>query len=426
MAVLSQVVATTGVAASAAFLIGQATSNDVVVNAIPFEKAAAFVGVTGTTAAISMLVGAGLILLLTLSNQGLDKDGKAVSGLNFGPSLLAMKGWFGSKKVAGDIKEYLDLHDDRNGGVETRNKNYMKMVNHYYNLVTDFYEYGWGKSFHFGRRHAGESFDASLARHEYWLGFQGGFRPGMKVIDVGCGVGGPMRAIARFTGANIIGINNNAYQIEKGRKQNKEAHLDDQCDFIQTDFMHLTSHLPAESIDGAYAIEATCHAPDKTACFRQIYEVLKPGATFVAYEWVMTDKYDPSNPVHRQAKKAIEEGDSLPDIAKGEDVIRALKEAGFEVDMAEDVGVVSGENNVSWYATIENKGLSLQNFRSSRLGTMCTTAMLYVLEGLGIAPKGSLHTHNMLLTALVGLRAGGQLGIFTPMYFFRARKPVRK
>ena len=29
----------------------------------------------------------------------------------------------------------------------------MKMVNHYYNLVTDFYEYGWGKSFHFARRH---------------------------------------------------------------------------------------------------------------------------------------------------------------------------------------------------------------------------------------------------------------------------------
>ncbi len=27
-----------------------------------------------------------------------------------------------------------------------------------------------------------------------------GLRPGMKVMDVGCGVGGPMREIARFSG----------------------------------------------------------------------------------------------------------------------------------------------------------------------------------------------------------------------------------
>ena len=43
------------------------------------------------------------------------------------------------------------------------------MVNDYYDLVTDFYEYGWGQSFHFAPRHKGESFEASLVRHELYL-----------------------------------------------------------------------------------------------------------------------------------------------------------------------------------------------------------------------------------------------------------------
>ncbi len=33
-----------------------------------------------------------------------------------------------------------------------------------------------------------------------------------QVLDVGCGIGGPLRAISGFTGAAVIGVNNNAYQ----------------------------------------------------------------------------------------------------------------------------------------------------------------------------------------------------------------------
>jgi len=33
-----------------------------------------------------------------------------------------------------------------------------------------------------------------------------GAKPGMRILDVGCGVGGPARSIARFSGAKIVGI----------------------------------------------------------------------------------------------------------------------------------------------------------------------------------------------------------------------------
>lgn len=38
-------------------------------------------------------------------------------------------------------------------------------------------------------------------------------------------VGGPMREIARFSGATITGINNNAYQIERLTSFNKNTGL---------------------------------------------------------------------------------------------------------------------------------------------------------------------------------------------------------
>ena len=53
--------------------------------------------------------------------------------------------------------------------VEKRKERYADMVNHFYNLVTDFYEWGWGQSFHFAYQLKGESFKEAIARHEYFL-----------------------------------------------------------------------------------------------------------------------------------------------------------------------------------------------------------------------------------------------------------------
>ena len=42
--------------------------------------------------------------------------------------------------------------------------------------------------------------------------------PGMKVLDVGCGIGGPMKEIAKFVDCNVVGLNINPYQLQKGRE----------------------------------------------------------------------------------------------------------------------------------------------------------------------------------------------------------------
>ena len=59
----------------------------------------------------------------------------------------------------------------------------------------------------------------------------------MKVLDVGCGVGGPAREIAKFTDAHITGLNNNDYQIARATQYAYKEGLEKQLTFVKGDFM---------------------------------------------------------------------------------------------------------------------------------------------------------------------------------------------
>ena len=325
-------------------------------------------------------------------------------------------------RVHGAINEYLDFHDESTGGdVQARKTGYTTMINHYYDLVTDFYEHGWAKSFHFAPRFNKESFDASLARSEHFFALKLGLAPGMKVLDVGCGVGGPMRTIARFSGATIEGVNNNDYQLTKVSEYNKEAGLADLCSGFKGDFMNL--EVADGTYDAAYAFEATCHAPDKVGVFKEIYRTLKPGASFAGYEWCMTDAFDPSNAEHQRIKKGIEEGDSLPDIATIPEMLDALRAAGFEVIESHNAADVC-DPETPWYLPLVGETSSLLAVRRGRVGRFLARRLIRTVEALRIAPKGSAEVSKMLGAAAEALIAGGEADIFTPNYFFLARRPA--
>ena len=59
------------------------------------------------------------------------------------------------------------------------------------------------------------------------------------------------------------------------------------------------------SFDGAYAIEAICHAEDLLKVYRQIFRVLKPGARYTDCSWCLTDEYDQQNPLHQTIKHKV-------------------------------------------------------------------------------------------------------------------------
>lgn len=320
--------------------------------------------------------------------------------------------------VLSAVEKYEKYHVCYGGDEEERKANYSDMVNKYYDLVTSFYEFGWGESFHFAPRFKGESLRESIKRHEHFLALQLGLKPGQKVLDVGCGIGGPLREIARFSSTSVTGLNNNEYQISRGKELNRIAGVDRTCDFVKGDFMKMP--FPDNIYDAVYAIEATCHAPDAYGCYSEIYRVLKPGQRFAAYEWCMTDSFDPHNQEHQKIKAEIEIGDGLPDIRLTGQCIDALTKAGFEVIWSKDLAVGSP---VPWYLPLDTSHFSLSSFRLTAAGRFFTKNMVKALEFVGLAPKGSQRVQDFLEKAAEGLVEGGRKEIFTPLFFFVARKP---
>ena len=323
--------------------------------------------------------------------------------------------------VASAARSYERVYgSDEAGSLEQRKTAYEDLTNKYYDLVTDFYEYGWGKSFHFAPRASNESFAESLARHEQNLAQRLALRPGMRVADMGCGVGGPLREIARFSGTTIVGVNNNEYQLERARTLTDEAGLGHLAEFLKCDFMRMDA--PDESFDAAYAIEATVHAPSKVGCYGEVFRVLKPGGCFAAYEYCMTGRFDPNNPRHRRIKSDLETGGALPDIAAPHQIDEALRQVGFELLESRDLTENAGPG-IPWYQPLAGSRFSFASFRSSGAGRMATHGALQLLEALGVVPKGSVRVHGLLNLCATAMVASGRLGIFTPMYFVHARKP---
>ncbi|KAG0614044.1 hypothetical protein M758_6G147300 [Ceratodon purpureus] len=238
-------------------------------------------------------------------------------------------GVLAKEEVLNSTDAYEKYHSFHGGDEDARKMNYTDMVNKYYDLANSFYEYGWGQSYHFANRWRGESLRESIKRHEHFLALHLQLKPGMKVLDVGCGIAGPAREIALFSGASVTGLNNNDTQIARAKVLTKQAGLEHLLDYVKADFMKMP--IADNAYDAVYTIEASCHAPDPVACYTEIKRVLKPGQLFAGYEWCLTDAYNPENKDHKRIKEEIELGNGLPDIRSTRQVLDALKAAGFEV-----------------------------------------------------------------------------------------------
>ncbi|KAH7103525.1 S-adenosyl-L-methionine-dependent methyltransferase [Auriculariales sp. MPI-PUGE-AT-0066] len=312
---------------------------------------------------------------------------------------------------------------------ENRLTNYTDVINGYYDGATELYEYAWAQSFHFSRFYKGEGFIQSLARHEHYLAAQMDLKPGMRVLDVGCGVGGPAREIAQFTHANIVGVNNNDFQIARARKYTAQSGLSDQVTFVKGDFMKLVETFGENSFDAVYAIEATVHAPSFEGIYGEILKVLRPGGVFGVYEWVMTDRWDPSIPLHKEIAHGIEVGDGIPEMRNIHSCRTAFNSVGFEVLHEEDLA--ERPDPIPWYYPLEGDIWKAQTawdyftvWRMSWSGKVVTHHALKLMETIGLVPKGTWQVGETLKIAGDNLVHGGQLKLFSPMFLIVGRKPT--
>ncbi|CAF0954097.1 unnamed protein product [Didymodactylos carnosus] len=322
-----------------------------------------------------------------------------------------------NEEVLKQVNEYKSFYDTDGKETTTKRKdNYTDLVVDYYSLATDFYEYGWGRSFHFANRFKGETLQESIQRHESYLALRLNLKAGQKVLDIGCGIGGPLRRIANLSGGHITGLTISNYQIQRAKAIGIPAN----CSFVQGDFMKIP--FEDSTFDHTYVIEAVCHAPDKAKCFSEVFRILKPGGYFIGYDWCLTDSFDQQNPQHIETKKLIEEGNALPELRTMKELVSDLRSVGF---MIEEADILKSE--VLWYLPLKGESiLSINGFRSSNIGRWLTKNSVWLMEKSGFAAKGSLDTLGVLEKAAQGLIRGGESEIFTPYFFFLAQRPHQK
>ena len=246
----------------------------------------------------------------------------------------------------------------------------------------------------------------------------------MRILDVGCGVGGPAREMCRFIGAKITGINSNQYQIS--RAQAYSNGMQPPIEFCHGDFMNMP--FLEGSFDAVYAFAATCHAPSLSGVYTEIYRVLKPGGVFGVSEWVLTNQYDSSIPEHRNIREGIEYGNGIANMPLEKDALAAIEAAGFVLEYCEDAA--NNTDIVPWYYPVAGDWAHLQRlsdiflvFRVTWLGLLLIHGFLFLLETIGLLPEGTKRAADVLAAAGKHLTEGGKKGIFSPTYVMVARKP---
>ncbi|KAJ3301912.1 Delta(24)-sterol C-methyltransferase [Kappamyces sp. JEL0829] len=275
------------------------------------------------------------------------------------------------------------------------------------------------------------TFAQCLSRHEDFLALKLGLGPGQICVDVGCGVGGPLREIAKFTGATVVGLNNNDYQVKRCQYLAQKTGLADLCRAVKGNFEDMP--FEKETFDAAYAIEATCHARDLKNPYGEVFRVLKPGGKFACYEWLVTPEYDETNPTHKEIIWNLEQGNSIPKLQSYEACIQALKDVGFEViehyDLADPKSLRVRSSQDPWHTPLKGSyGLSIDEisrWKMTPIGRFITDTFVWILETIGIAPAGTCKISKSLNLGAEGLVKAGDLNLFTPMYFFLAQKPAK-
>jgi tocopherol O-methyltransferase len=189
-------------------------------------------------------------------------------------------------------------------------------------------------AFHFGyydapevRRHAEalENTNRQLAR-------RAAVRPGSRVLDAGCGVGGSSLWLARHHRATVVGITLVRSQAAMGRQMAAAGEGPGRALFLQADYTVVPFR--DGTFDVVWALESLCHAADKAAFYREAARVLRPRGRLVVAEYMRASR--PLGPGGERIVREWLDGWAIPDLDTPEEHRAHAVRAGLRDAAVED------------------------------------------------------------------------------------------
>ena len=214
-------------------------------------------------------------------------------------------------------------------------------------------EYYWGEHIHLGHYgnppraknflKAKDDFVHEMVR---WGGLDQ-LPPGTKVLDVGCGIGGSSRILARDYGFDVTGITISPKQVERATQLTPPGLT---AKFAVDDAMNLS--FADGSFDVVWSVEAGPHMPDKAVFAQELLRVLKPGGKLVVADWNQRDdRQIPLNWWEKPVMTQLLDQWAHPKFSSIEGFSELLEETGFVKDQVINADW-SQETLPSWLHTI--------------------------------------------------------------------------
>ncbi len=122
-----------------------------------------------------------------------------------------------------------------------------------------------------------------------------GIQPGQRVLDIGCGLGGPARYIATRFGCTVSGIDITPPFVEAANRLTALLRLAGRVVIQQGDALRLP--YPDEAFDAVYTQHVTMNVADRPRFFAEAYRVLKAGGFFGLTEHGLGATGQPHHPV---------------------------------------------------------------------------------------------------------------------------------
>mmetsp|Transcript_37928 Transcript_37928/g.91962 ORF Transcript_37928/g.91962 Transcript_37928/m.91962 type:complete len:344 (-) Transcript_37928:1253-2284(-) len=175
----------------------------------------------------------------------------------------------------------------------------------FYDRSSKLWEDVWGEHMHHGYYIPENRTDHQQAQIDLidevldWAGA----KDAKSVVDVGCGIGGSSRHIARRFDATAKGITLSPYQANRGNELAKEQGLEDSCSFQVADALDMP--FDDNSFDLVWSLESGEHMPDKQKFVNELYRVATPGGRVILVTWCHRDLEEGETSLTKKEEKLL-------------------------------------------------------------------------------------------------------------------------
>ena len=147
----------------------------------------------------------------------------------------------------------------------------------------------WGEHIHLGFYPPDNNLSFKEAKIQFvhelvrWSGLDK-LPKGSRILDVGCGIGGSSRILAKYYGFNVTAITISPAQVKRAREL---THHKLNCNFKVMDALDLK--FEDGTFDGIWSVEAGAHMNDKTKFADEMLRTLRPGGYLALADWNSRD-----------------------------------------------------------------------------------------------------------------------------------------